>query len=58
MPLSREEVAKLLQASLEQLIQDAAENNIVLTIELVSDLPLAMGNYHMVGHARPARELA
>ena len=41
--------------ALQQLIENAAEDGVVLTIELEPVAPLAMGHYVMRGHVRGAR---
>lgn len=41
--------------ALQQLIESAAEDGVVLTIELEPVAPLAMGHYVMRGHVRGAQ---
>jgi hypothetical protein len=45
-----------LKAQLDILLHTAKRCGFVLTVELVSNKPLAMGNYKMVGSVRETRE--
>lgn len=40
---------------LSDLLKEAELAGFVITVDLVPDVPLAMGNNHMVGHVRPKR---
>jgi hypothetical protein len=44
-----------LAANLKMLLRQAELQGFVITVDLVPNEPLAMGNYRMVGHVRPAR---
>lgn len=46
---------QMLARRLESLLQDAELSGFVITVNLESQEPLAMGNYRMVGHVRPGR---
>lgn len=53
-----EEKIDLIKKSAAALVAQARECGLVLTVEIVPDKPLAMGNYHEVVSVRPARALA
>lgn len=44
-----------LMVRLRHLLRDAELAGFVITVDLVPDVPLAMGNNHMVGYVRPKR---
>lgn len=48
-------VESSLAAELIALLDRAELSGFVITVDLVPNEPLAMGNYRMVGHVRPGR---
>lgn len=42
----------------ERLIAEAADDGVIITVDLVPNRPLAMGNYKQVVDVRPRRVLA
>jgi 3-keto-L-gulonate-6-phosphate decarboxylase len=55
MTLDQQIMAWALANTIENAINTATEYNLVITVELVPNTPLAMGNYHMKVEVRPAR---
>lgn len=53
-----EEKIDFIKKAAAALVGQAREYGLVLTIEIVPDKPLAVGNYHEVVSVRPARVLA
>lgn len=53
-----ENTLKMYKQQLDEMIREAEADGVVLTIELVNEKPLAMGNHHMVSDVREKRKLA
>jgi hypothetical protein len=53
-----ENVLRMYKQQLDEIIREAESDGVVLTIELVSKKPLAMGNHRMVSFVREKRKLA